>query len=289
MTDTNLGTVIVTGANGQLGTPLCESLTNKGYTVVPLTRDELELTDPEAILRVLGNLEAHTIFHCAAMTAVDDCETKQDQAYAVNSIGTQTLCRAAVKLSAKVVYVSTDYVFDGLSSEGYDEFADTNPRSVYGRSKFFGEKAVLSASPENVVVRVSWLFGPAGRNFVAAIIDRARSGKELKVVDDQRGLPTYAPHLAEKLIEISESKLAGVVHVTGTGDAVTWLDFAREALKLAKIDHPTSATTTQAYGLPAPRPSCSILHSRILPVFGIAPCPPWLDGLRDFVAQYPDS
>ncbi|MDF1666408.1 MAG: dTDP-4-dehydrorhamnose reductase [Planctomycetota bacterium] len=287
--DSNLGTVIVTGANGQLGTPLCERLSAKGYTVVPLTREELELTDPEAILRVLESFEAHTIYHCAAMTAVDDCETQQDLAYAVNSIGTQTVCRAALRMSAKVIYVSTDYVFDGLSNEGYDEFDDTNPRSIYGRSKFFGEKAVLASSPENIVVRVSWLFGPAGRNFVSAIIDRARSGKELKVVADQRGLPTYAPHLADKMIEITESKLAGVVHVTGTGNAVTWLDFARSALKLANIDHPTSATTARDYGLPAPRPNCSILHSRVLPAFGIALCPPWLDGLSDFVEQYPAS
>ena len=284
--DTNLGSVIVTGANGQLGTPLVASLARRGYTVIPLTRDEMELTDPEAILRVLRNFKAHTIYHCAAMTAVDDCETQQDLAYAVNSVGTQTICRVALKLGAKVVYVSTDYVFDGLKEDGYDEFCDTNPRSVYGRSKLFGERAVLAASPENSVIRVSWLFGPDGRNFVGAILDRARDGKALKIVSDQKGYPTYAPHLADKMVEIAESKLAGVVHVTGTGEGVSWLEFAREALRLAQIDHPTSATTAEEYGLPAPRPSCSLLHSRVLRAFGISPCPPWIDGLKDYVEKY---
>jgi dTDP-4-dehydrorhamnose reductase len=282
--DSKRRSVIVTGASGQLGRPLCQLLTSQGYTVHAVTRAEVDLHDPEATLRVLLTYKASTIFHCAAMTAVDDCEADRDQAYAVNVHGTRGICRAAAKLQARVIYVSTDYVFDGHCQEGYDEFADPNPRSIYGRSKYFGEKVVLAQSPDNVVVRTSWLFGPDGKNFVSIILELARSGKELSIVSDQRGLPSYAPDLAQKLIEISESKLAGVVHVTNSGEPVSWLDFGREALSLAKIDHPAKAISTAAFGRPAPRPACSVLHSRVLSLYGLSRCRPWREALGDYIA-----
>jgi dTDP-4-dehydrorhamnose reductase len=277
------GSVIVTGANGQLGQPLCALLVEHGYMVHRITRAKADLLDPQATLRVLGELSASTIFHCAAMTAVDACESEQDQAYAVNAHGTRGICRAARKLGSKVIYISTDYVFDGRNADGYDEFADPNPQSIYGRSKYFGEQVVLAQSPENVVVRVSWLFGPHGRNFVQAILNRASLGKDLTIISDQIGRPTYAPELAEKLIEINESKLAGLVHVSGSGDPLSWLDFGREAIKQAGLTANVKGTTTKEYGSPAPRPHCSVLRSRVLSLYGLAPCRPWKDGLADYI------
>ena len=237
---------IVTGAGGMLGQDVARLAGG-----VALTRAELDVTDRAAVRDAIA--PGDLVFNCAAWTDVDGAEEHEEEATRVNGDGARNVAEAA----GTVVYVSTDYVFDGRKTEPYVESDATGPLSAYGRSKLAGERATAEASPRHFVVRSSWLFGPGGRNFVETMLGL---GPEVRVVDDQVGCPTFTGHLAEALVRLAASEDYGVHHMAASGSC-SWYDFAREIFARAGVDTRVKPCTTEEFPRPAPRPANSVMAS----------------------------
>jgi dTDP-4-dehydrorhamnose reductase len=242
-----------------------------GERGVGLTRAELDVTDRAAVTDALGGA---TVINCAGYTDVDGAEADPETAHAVNAEGARNVAEAA----ARVVYVSTDYVFDGTKPTAYVESDPVNPLSEYGRSKLAGERATLTASPHSVIVRTSWVFGAGGRNFVATMLRLAEERGRLKVVDDQVGCPTFTGHLAEALVGLAEGHEHGFLHVAGTG-ACSWYEFARAIFDRAGVDVEVEPCSTAEFPRPAPRPANSALASER----GAPELPTWQEGLDAYL------
>ena len=254
------GTVLVTGAGGQVGRELVELL---GDRAVGLTHVQLDVTDRDAVLEAVRRASPVAIIHGAAWTAVDACEGDPDRAFAVNEAGTRHLAEAAGEVGARLCYVSTDYVFDGTKPTPYVETDEPNPQSVYGRSKLAGEAA---AGPDAVVARTSWVCGRHGANMVKTILKVAAQQDTLRFVADQRGHPTFAEGLAAKLVELTDGDHRGIFHVTHQG-AVSWYEFARAVLAASGQDPDRVEPITTAEldpPRPAPRPANSVLENAAL-------------------------
>src|SRR4051794_3564393 len=243
-----------------------------GDRAVGLTRADLDVTDAAA---VADALRGATVINCAAYTDVDGAEADPETAHAVNELGARNVAEAA----ARVVHVSTDYVFDGTKRSAYVESDPVNPLSAYGRSKLAGERATLTASPHSVIVRSSWLFGPGGGNFVATMLRLTEERDRLDVVDDQVGCPTFTGHLAEALVELAEGSAHGFLHVAG-GGACSWYAFARAIFDRAAADAELRPCTTAEFPRPAARPANSALASER----GAPDLPAWQDGLDAYLA-----
>jgi dTDP-4-dehydrorhamnose reductase len=218
---------------------------------VALSRAELDVTDRAAVRDAIG--PGDLVFNCAAWTDVDGAEEHEEEATRVNGDGAGNVAEAA----GTVVYVSTDYVFDGRKGEPYLESDPVGPLSAYGRSKVAGERATAEANPRHFVVRSSWLFGPGGRNFVETILGL---GPEVRVVDDQVGCPTFTGHLAEALVRLAATEDYGVHHLAASGSC-SWYEFAREIFARARVGTRVKPCTTADFPRPAPRPACSVLAS----------------------------
>jgi dTDP-4-dehydrorhamnose reductase len=249
--------ILITGASGLLGRQVTEIARSRGHDVVGLGRAELDVTDAALVAKAVASHSPEAVVHCAAYTAVDRAESEPDRAYAVNRDGARHVAHAAKDAGAVLLYVSTDYVFDGSARRPYRPDDPTGPLSVYGRSKLEGEEAVRGVGGAWIVVRTSWLYG-GGSGFVPAILRRAARGEALRIVDDQRGRPTWAPDAAATLLDLLERGVRGVWHVAGGGDC-TWLDLAREAVALAGYGAPIERTSSAEFGAPARRPSYSVL------------------------------
>ena len=234
-----------------------------------LDRSALDVCDPAAVGAAFG--PGDVVIHAAAMTDVDGCERDEAAAFAVNA----DAARHVSETGARVIQLSTDYVFDGRSDAPYTEADPTGPMSVYGRSKLAGEQAVL-ARPGNLVVRTSWVYGD-GRNFFRAILAAERAGRALRVVDDQRGRPTAAADLAGALAHLAVLDVSGIVHVTGDGRPCTWADLAEIA-----VGHPVERITTAEFGAPAPRPRSSVLALDRARALGV-PLADWGDSVRRYL------
>lgn len=239
--------ILVTGAGGQLGKTLARVLPQGRF----LDRSELDVTDRVAVRNAVEGTDV--VVHLAAMTAVDRCERDRDTAWSINADGTSNVVAAATSSGARVVYLSTDYVFAGVKDE-YAEYDQPRPLNHYGRSKLEGEKHVLRLGPRGLVVRTSWLIGP-GRNFVKAILQRAREGEEVRVVADQVGRPTFSEPLADALVQLIEDDLSGIVHVAGDGAPCSWADLADSALAAARLDIRVRRVSTAEHIATMPRPS----------------------------------
>jgi dTDP-4-dehydrorhamnose reductase len=280
--------IAVTGSKGQLGAALVEQGRALGHEIIALDRASCNLEVPTEIGRVFRGASPELIFHCAAMTGVDDCEREREKAWLVNALATRAVAQVAQR-HAPMVTVSTDYVFDGENPEGYDELSPVNPQSVYGLSKRAGEEAVLAAAPENLVIRTSWVFAPRGQNFFRAILRRAEQGEPLRVVKDQIGRPTYAPQLAAAMLQLASREswdgIGGLLHWTNGGEAVSWHALACAAVDAAGFKVPVSAISSAEWKAPAPRPACSILRSLSREAFGLPPPPDWKIGLAEYIAQ----
>ncbi|MFC9431760.1 dTDP-4-dehydrorhamnose reductase [Streptomyces sp. NPDC056987] len=263
------GTWLVTGAGGMLGRDLLARLAAAGRPAAGLDRAALDITDPDAVRAAFAEHAPAVVVNCAAWTAVDDAESKEDDALAVNGTGPRVLAEACRESGAILLQVSTDYVFAGDGETPYAEDAPTAPRSAYGRTKLAGERAVLDALPERgYVVRTAWLYGAGGPNFVRTMIKLEAVKDTLDVVDDQRGQPTWTGDLADRLVRLGAAALdgtapAGVYHGT-SGGGTTWFGFTQEIFRLLGADPArVRPTTSEAFVRPAPRPAYSILgHDR---------------------------
>ncbi len=273
--------VLVPGAAGMLGSDVVAAAQARGYDVVALTRSELDVTDDAAVDEAVAAAGADAIVNCAAFTDVDGAEADEVTAFAVNAHGAGNLARAASRCGARLVHVSTDYVFDGTATEPYVESDRTDPRSAYGRTKLGGEHAVLATSTAHAVVRSAWLFGPRGRNFVATMLALAGDGRrEVAVVTDQVGCPTYTAHLAGRLLDIANAGRGGVFHAAGSGHC-SWAEFARAIFAAAGVDLAVTETTSEALGRAAPRPAWSVLASERSDVV----LPSWQEGLSAYLSR----
>jgi dTDP-4-dehydrorhamnose reductase len=266
--------ILITGAGGQLGTALQEALS--AHHLVLKDLPDFDLADPACERQVI-EARPEVILHAGAFTDVDGAEQNPEQAHAVNVQGTMAMARAADTLKARLIYLSTDYVFDGAKSSPYTEEDATNPVNTYGRSKREGEKAALSLCRNALVVRTAWLYGDAGRNFVKTIVRLAGEKPYLEVVNDQRGCPTYATDLAQALRDLVELDVTGICHVTNSGSC-TWHEFAETIVRLARLSTEVRPITTAQAGRLARRPPYSVLASARLESLR-RPLPHWHDAL----------
>lgn len=273
---------LVTGASGMLAAELLGLLRARGESVVALTRDDLDLRDGRAVRDVVTGHGPDVVVNCAAWTAVDDAETHEREALAVNGHGVRALAEACERLGALMIQPSTDYVFDGTGTEPYPEDAPTSPVNAYGRTKLAGERAVLETLPETgYVLRTAWLYGAAGGNFVSTIAGLERTRPGLDVVDDQLGQPTWAGDLATRIVElVGIAPEPGVYHATCSGQA-SWYELAREIFTLLGADperiRPVSSTE---FPRPAPRPAYSVLGHDRWTTAGLPPMRDWRESLR---------
>jgi dTDP-4-dehydrorhamnose reductase len=255
------------------------------HEIVPVDLPEIDLTRPGMLEPCIATSRPDVVIHAAAFTAVDECERQPDAAFRVNGEGTRNVALACREAGLPMLYISTDYVFDGEKPAPYIESDEPNPLGVYGRSKLEGERHVREMLEAYWIVRTSWLFGPCGRNFVRTILERARAGTPLRVVDDQIGAPTYTVHLAAALEEIILRGEYGVYHATNQG-ACSWYEFACTILREAGMDASLVAPIpTSASGRPAPRPRNSRLAATHLQQQGLPLLPPWPEGLRSYLLR----
>jgi dTDP-4-dehydrorhamnose reductase len=242
-----------------------------GSAAVALTHADLDATDPAAVHEALAGA---TVINCAAYTDVDGAETDSVAAHAVNEEGARNVAEAA----ERVLYVSTDYIFDGTKREPYVESDEPNPLQEYGRSKLGGERATAGANPNHLIVRSSWLFGAGGKNFVETMLALGSERDELRVVDDQVGCPTFTGHLAEALVTLADGGERGVQHAAGAGSC-SWFEFAREIIDRAGVDCVVRPCSTDEFPRPARRPAYSVLGSERTG----AMLPAWQDGLDAYL------
>jgi dTDP-4-dehydrorhamnose reductase len=273
--------IVVIGAEGMLGHDVAMAAANAGHDVVALGHTELDVTDPERIARRFDLERPDSVINCAAWTDVDGAEEAEERAMAVNGTGAGHVAASAAEVGATVVYVSTDYVFDGSKDNPYVEVDEPAPLSAYGRTKLAGEEATAAANPRHYVVRSSGLFGVAGKNFVATMLQFAVDHGEVLVVRDQVVSPTYTWHLASGLVRLIEGTAWGIHHMAAAGEC-SWYEFAREIFDQAKLECRVLSATSDMLGRPAPRPPYSALdtqreHAILLPS--------WRDGLSGYLAQ----
>lgn len=278
--------VAILGARGMLGRELvraCERAPER-LRVDALDLEEVDIAERAATLRVLEQLRPGVVINAAAYTNVDGCETERDLAMAVNANGPENLALACRNIGARLVHVSTDYVFDGAGREPYRPDGAVAPKSVYGQSKAEGEQRVRAIGPDHVIVRTSWLYAAHGNNFVRTMLRLAGERSELRVVNDQIGCPTYARDLAEALLRLGLGGWTGTFHLCNAG-ACSWFEFAREILRMAGAPVPVLPMTTAELKRPAPRPAFSVLSTEELTrTTGIRPRP-WREALAECMAE----
>ena len=272
---------LITGGSGMLGTDLANALT--GREVTRLGRDQLDITDLEAVRKAVGDHDV--VVNCAAYTRVDDAETDEDAAYAVNATGAGNLAIAAARTGAMLVQLSTDYVFDGTAGSPYDEDTPVSPVSAYGRTKAAGERLALELNPGRThIIRTAWLYGEHGPNFATTMLRLAADHDEVRVVADQLGQPTWTAELAEKIVALIDSGTpAGTFHLTNSGQA-SWYDFARAVFELKGLDpERVKPIPGSEFTRPAPRPAYSVLGHHAWQKAGLPPMRPWGQALADAV------
>jgi dTDP-4-dehydrorhamnose reductase len=282
--------VLVTGATGQLGTDIVTLLKNSVHDVIAFARNELDITDLAQCQQVIGQYRPEVVIHCAAYTAVDAAETDIDGAYRVNAVGTRNIAVAAEAVGSKLIYISTDYVFDGTSIKPYQEYDNTNPQSIYGKSKRAGEVLVQSLSSQYFIVRTSWVYGVYGNNFVKTMLHLGQEKSSLKVVHDQKGSPTYTVDLANFLLELMPTEKYGIYHASNGGEC-TWYEFTQAIFEEARqlginiIAQPEPCSTDE-FPRPAHRPANSVMEHLAIRTNGLQDLRPWREGLKDYLQQW---
>jgi dTDP-4-dehydrorhamnose reductase len=273
--------VTVFGATGLLGKPLMSEW--RGDELTGLGQVEADIRNADQVQAVVQKTNPDWIILAAAYTDVDGCENNQGLAFAVNRDGAVNVAKAAKDAGAKLLFLSSDYVFDGRNTSPYETADSRNPQSIYGRSKAEAEVRLLEITPACCVLRTSWLFGVGGKCFPDTILRLAATRPALDVVNDQRGSPTYVIDLARTIVQLCRQDASGIVHATNAGDC-TWFQFAREIVACAGLSTPVRPVRSEQMARPAPRPSYSVLSPKSLHRFGIE-MPHWQDALRRYLAE----
>lgn len=289
--------ILVIGASGQLGNDVVRYAASKGHAVIGTSNStvtnpsyfKLDITDREATLDFIKDMEPNVIIHCAAWTSVDAAESPENKNIVdlVNRVGTENVAEGARLVDAKLVYISTDYVFNGQGSEPW-KADDTNfgPLNVYGQSKLNGEFAVKRILDRYFIIRISWVFGIRGSNFIKTMIKVGKTNDKVRVVNDQIGLPTYTVDLAKLIIDMIQTENYGVYHATNTGEFISWYDFCVEIYKQCGLSTKVIPVTTQEYGMtPAVRPHNSRLDLSKLVDNGFELLPDWRDAVRRYLKE----
>lgn len=299
--------VFVTGVGGQLGHDVMNELAKRGYegigsdikevysgvqdgtAVTKMPYVSLDITDKDAVMKVITELHPDVIVHCAAWTAVDMAEDddKVEKVRAINAGGTQNIADAAKAVDAKMVYISTDYVFNGKGTEPWDpDCKDYEPINVYGKTKLEGELAVANTLKKFFIVRIAWVFGKNGHNFIKTMLKVGKTHDEVRVVNDQIGTPTYTLDLARLLVDMIETDKYGYYHATNKGGYISWYDFTREIYKDAGYTTKVIPVTTEEYGLSkAARPFNSRLDKSKLVKNGFTPLPTWQNAVKRYIDE----
>lgn len=281
--------VLVTGVKGQLGYDVVNELNKRNHEAIGVDVEEMDVTDEAAVYRVIGEAKPDAVVHCAAWTAVDAAEDPDnyDKVMKINALGTEYVARACKTLDAKMTYISTDYVFDGRGDEPWEpDCKDYAPLNVYGESKLLGEKAVAGLSDKFFIVRIAWVFGKNGNNFIKTMLKLSETRDVLRVVSDQIGTPTYTRDLARLLVDMIETEKYGYYHATNEGGYISWADFAKEIFLQAGKSTRVIPVTTAEYGLSkARRPFNSRLDKTKLVASGFTPLPSWQDALKRYLAE----
>lgn len=299
--------VLVTGVAGQLGYDVVNELSGRGYEVVgsdlateyagtnadyilpKMTYVSMDITDGVAVDNILSELAPDAVIHCAAWTAVDlaEDEDKKEIVHRVNAVGTENIAKACKKLDAKMIYISTDYVFSGTGTEPWQpDCKDYSPLNVYGQTKLDGELAVANNLDKFFIVRIAWVFGLNGKNFIKTMLNVGQKYDTVRVVSDQIGTPTYTLDLSRLLVDMVETDKYGYYHATNEGGYISWYDFTCEIFKQAGLSTKVLPVTTEEYGLSkAARPYNSRLDKSKLVEMGFKPLPVWQDALARYLKE----
>lgn len=276
--------VLVTGANGQLGYDVVKKLRKQNIECYGAVRKDFDIVDFEATEKFITNYKPDVVIHCAAYTSVDKAEDEQGLCYLVNASATENIAGICKKINAKMLYISTDYVFDGTKNGFYEVDDEPNPINVYGKTKLLGEEAVQKILDKYFVVRISWVFGEHGNNFVKTMLRLGKERKEINVVADQYGSPTYTADLAPLLVEMIQTDKYGIYYATNEG-VCTWAEFAEEIFKIAGMDVKVNHITTAEYPTRAQRPMNSRLSKRKLLQSDFKTLENWRSALENYVSE----
>ncbi len=277
--------VLVTGIKGQLGYDVVNELNKRKHTAIGVDIDEMDITDSKSVESLITALNPDAIIHCAAWTAVDAAEDNIDECRLINAYGTENIAKLCKQLNCKMVYISTDYVFDGQGIRPWEpDDPVENPLNVYGQTKYEGEQFVQHYIDKYFIVRIAWAFGINGKNFVNTMLNLTKTIKHINVVNDQIGTPTYTYDLARLLVDMIETEKYGIYHVTNEGGYISWYDFAVEIFKLSRItDVTVTPVSSENYTVKAKRPRNSRLCKDKLEQNGFKRLPVWQDALQRFI------
>lgn len=274
--------VFVTGVKGQLGYDVVNELEKRGLTAIGVDIDEMDITDGESVNRVIREAAPDAVIHCAAYTAVDAAEDNVELCRRVNADGTANIAEVCKALDIPMMYISTDYVFDGQGTRPWEPDDERDPLNVYGQTKYEGEVAVTDALDKYFIVRIAWVFGVNGKNFIKAILNKARTVDTLTVVNDQFGSPTYTYDLARLLVDMIQTDKYGFYHATNEG-ICTWYDFACEIIRQAGLNTKVLPVSADQYPAKAKRPSNSRMSKEKLTENGFEKLPAWQDALKRYL------
>lgn len=286
--------ILVTGAKGQLGHDVINELEKRNHEAVGVDITEMDITDEMSVKSVIEAVKPDAVIHCAAWTAVDAAEDCPEKVRAVNAAGTQYIANVCKEIGCKMMYISTDYVFDGQGDKPWKpDCKEYRPLNIYGESKLAGELAVADTLTDYYIVRIAWVFGLNGNNFIKTMLNAGKKFDTLRVVNDQIGTPTYTWHLARLLVDMIETDKYGYYHATNEGDYISWYEFAceifKQATELGHIEYAydrlkVNAVTTEEYGLSkAKRPFNSRLDKSKLVENGFTPLPDWKEALNHYL------
>lgn len=282
-----MNNILVTGSTGQLGSDVVKELLKRGYSTLSPNRSELNLCSEDNIRNYILNSNCEAIVHCAAYTQVDKAEDEKDLCIKINATATKHIVKCAKILDIPMIYISTDYVFDGTKDGEYTENDETNPINIYGESKLAGEKYVQEILDKYYIVRTSWVFNINGKNFIETMLRLSKANNQLSIVNDQIGSPTYTKDLSRLLVDMLETSKYGLYHATNEGYC-SWYEFADTIFKLANINIDIKAINSNEYASRAKRPLNSKLSKNKLIEYGFKPLPHWEDALKDYLIRRRD-
>lgn len=276
--------VLVTGVKGQLGYDVVNELKKRGLEAVGVDIDEMDITDASSVERVIADASVDAVIHCAAYTAVDAAEDNEAICRKVNAEGTQNIANVCKSLGIKMMYISTDYVFDGEGTKAWQPDDERHPLNVYGITKYEGELAIQNTLDQFFIVRIAWVFGINGKNFIKTMLNLAHNHPKLTVVNDQFGSPTYTYDLAVLLVDMIQTEKYGIYHATNEG-ICTWYEFACEIFKQAGVDVKVEPVTSDAFPTKAKRPSNSRMSKDKLDEQGFHRLPTWQDAVKRYISE----